>query len=294
MEQIATFAASLPLQSDRNAVETNMIKTEIGYTTPEVITVRGMDLASDLLGKHDFLDGLVLCALDRLPSPQEKNVLNAILVLGLDHGLSPSALAARLTHLGAPEALQGAVAAGLLGAGSRFLGTTERATVQFLEFSDAIETDGGERQHAQVAAELIRVRGARNDVLYGYGHPIHKKVDPRVAVLRGIARDNGFFGRNWLLADAVAEHLLRREKPLSMNASAAIGATIGDMGVNPTFGAALMLVARCGGLLAHLIEEKAHPIASATWDLVLSQDSRNVLPSKAGTGAGHPKSSTAE
>src|SRR5690606_545598 len=123
--------------------------------TPEKITVRGRDLARDIIGKMDFVDGLMLCAVNRLPTTAEKNMLNAILVLGLDHGLTPSAVAARMTYHGAPESLQGAVAAGLLGAGSRLLGTTERAIVQFQEFAGAISMDAPQASAAAVASDLI-------------------------------------------------------------------------------------------------------------------------------------------
>lgn len=255
-----------------------MIKTEIGYTTPTKITVRGMDLAEEIIGKFDFVEAFVLCAMGRLPSPEEKNMLNAILVVGLDHGLTPSAISARMTFLGAPEALQGAVAAGLLGAGTRLLGTSERASRQFLEFSEPISASAPESENAAIGQKLVDTRLGRGETLFGYGHPIHKVADPRVATLREIAKKNGFYKKNWLLADEVADILMRREKPLSMNASAAMGATIADMGLNPSLGVALMLVGRCGGLIAHIFEEQENPIAGEVWKLLLQQDERNELP----------------
>ncbi|KCV32136.1 hypothetical protein L489_5571, partial [Bordetella bronchiseptica 00-P-2730] len=102
-----------------------MVKTEIGYTTPERITVRGKDLANELLGQVDFVDMMLMTIFGHLPSAAEKTMVNHILVTACDHGLTPSAMSARLTYLGAPEAMQAAVAAGLLGAGSVFLGTTQ-------------------------------------------------------------------------------------------------------------------------------------------------------------------------
>ena len=99
------------------------VKTEIGYTTTDTIMVRGLNLATEIIGKFDFVDMIFHTVLSRRPSPQEKVMVNALLVTTADHGITPSSLSARLTYIGAPEALQGAVATGLLGAGSVFLGT---------------------------------------------------------------------------------------------------------------------------------------------------------------------------
>jgi len=258
-----------------------MIKTEIGYTTPSKITVREKDLARELIGKIDFVDGLVLCAMNRMPTPQEKNLLNALLVVGLDHGLTPSAIVTRLTYLGAPESLQGAVAAGLLGAGSRFLGTTESAIRMFSEFVGEVNVSAGVEGNLAVARKLIETRKERGESLYGYGHPIHKPFDPRVATLRDVAEANGFLGKHWMLAEAVARVLSERAKPINMNASSAMAATIADSSLEPTLAAGLVLVGRCGGLIAHIIEERASPVAGEIWDLVLKQDSRNEIPERA-------------
>lgn len=110
-----------------------MIKTEIGQTTPERITVRGHDLVGELIGQIDFVDMLMLVTVGRRCVGNEKDMINAILVTVTDHGLTPSALAARLTFMGAPEAPQAAVAAGLLGAGSVFLGAMQDAAMMLEE-----------------------------------------------------------------------------------------------------------------------------------------------------------------
>jgi citrate synthase len=57
-----------------------MIKTEIGYTTPDTITVRGKNLATELLGKVDFVDMIILLFYGRLPEEREKVMLNLLLV----------------------------------------------------------------------------------------------------------------------------------------------------------------------------------------------------------------------
>src|SRR5258708_26382084 len=89
------------------------------------IVVRGYDLVEDLIGKFSLGDVAFLELKGRLPSQQESIVFNAITVTLVEHGMTPSAIAARLTSLGAPESLQGAVAAGLLGMGNRFGGSAE-------------------------------------------------------------------------------------------------------------------------------------------------------------------------
>ncbi|RYY84650.1 MAG: citryl-CoA lyase, partial [Comamonadaceae bacterium] len=104
------------------------VTTDIGTTTPDTIQVRGLNLATDILGQFDFVDMICWLAWARRPEAREKEMLNLLLVTAADHGLTPSAISARLTYLGAPESLQGAVAAGLLGAGSSFLGTVQNAT----------------------------------------------------------------------------------------------------------------------------------------------------------------------
>ena len=101
--------------------------TAMGSTTPTTITVCGMDLADDIMGKIPFPDLAFRMVAGRLPDERESQLFNAVLVSLADHGITPTVLAARLTYLGAPESLQGAVAAGLLGGGSVFLGVAEDA-----------------------------------------------------------------------------------------------------------------------------------------------------------------------
>src|SRR5919206_3904886 len=143
-------------------------ETSVGTSAADSITVMGRDLAGDLMGKATLTELAFLVVQRRMPSPEETRLLDAVLVGLADHGLTPTVLAARLTHTGAPESLQGAVAAGLLGAGSVFLGVVED-TVRFL---DAV----GDDVEAAVARELEAGRR-----IPGLGHPVHKAEDPRTA-----------------------------------------------------------------------------------------------------------------
>jgi citrate synthase len=258
-----------------------MIKTDIGTTTPEAIHVRGLDLAHDILGKFDFIDMMCWLSWSRLPEPREKNMLNLLLVTAADHGMTPSAISSRLTYLGAPESLQGAVAAGLLGAGSHFLGTVQNAAELLTLHAKELTADSSEEDFTRCARELVRTARANRQSIPGVGHPIHVGGDPRVPTLRAVSERNGYFGKHWRLALAMVE-VLRTDigRHLPLNAAGANGAVLADMGLDPLFGRGLALVGRAAGLVAHVMEERASPTGQEIWSLVLAQDERNILPAR--------------
>ncbi|HEY8553961.1 MAG TPA: citryl-CoA lyase [Burkholderiales bacterium] len=255
------------------------ISTDIGTTTPDRIEVRGKDIAADIIGKFDFIDMIWWLVAGRMPEPREKDMLNMFLVTGADHGLTPSAISARLTYLGAPESLQGAVAAGLLGAGDRFLGTIQNAAETFAEFAKELSDDADDRAVDEAARRLIAAHRAAGKPIPGVGHPLHVNGDPRIPALVDVSRRNGYFGRHWRLALALPA-VLRAElgRSLPLNAAGGVGAAMADMGLPPQLGRGLALIGRTAGLVAHLLEERERPIGQRIWDLVLRQDSRNVLP----------------
>ncbi|RDK08866.1 citryl-CoA lyase [Cupriavidus lacunae] len=256
-----------------------MVKTEIGYTTTDTIMVRGLNLATEIIGKFDFVDMIFFTTLSRLPSPQEKTMVNALLVTTADHGITPSSLAARLTYIGAPEALQGAVAAGLLGAGSVFLGTMQNAAEMLIEGARELSADATDEQIREAARATIRQHKEQRRAIYGVGHPIHVDGDPRVPTLRELSRANGYYNVHWRLMDAIGEVLTKEQgKNLPLNAVGAIAAAVAAMGLDPLIARGLSLVGRSAGLLAHVMEEKSAPMAREAWQLVLKDDPRNVLP----------------
>src|SRR5215212_2635318 len=156
-------------------------RTSVGTADADSITVMGRDLAGELMGKVTLSELAFLVVQRRMPSAEETRLFDAVLVSLADHGLTPTVLAARLTHTGAPESLQGAVAAGLLGAGSVFLGVVED-TVRFLDaVGDAVE--------AGVAREIEAGRR-----IPGLGHPVHKVRDPRTELIYAIAEETGLAG----------------------------------------------------------------------------------------------------
>ena len=258
------------------------VKTEIGYTTANQIFVRGADLATEILGEFDFVDMIYWLNFARRPNDREKAMVNAVLVAATDHGLTPSALASRLTLLGAPESVQGAVAAGLLGAGSRFLGTIQNVSDLLTSTARDLSPQASETDIAEAARQLVRRQREARRTIPGVGHPIHVGGDPRVETLRRISNDNGFFGPHWRLALEIPkalEEVLGKRLPL--NAAGALGAMISDMGFDPIFGRGLILVGRAAGLIAHLREEEETPIGANLWELVLEQDPRNATGSPA-------------
>jgi citrate synthase len=223
-------------------------ETSVGTADADSITVMGRDLASELMGKVTFTELAFLLVQRRQPTADEARLLDAVLVSLADHGLTPTVLAARLTHTGAPESLQGAVAAGLLGAGSVFLGVVED-TVRFL---DAI----GDDVEAGVARELEAGRR-----IPGLGHPVHKAEDPRTPRLYEIAEEAGLQGAYLTRLRAVSEaHARQTGRELPINGAGVAGAALADLGFPPALLRGFALLARTAGLLGHLAEEVQSPI----------------------------------
>ncbi|WP_418319879.1 citryl-CoA lyase [Piscinibacter sakaiensis] len=249
------------------------IKTPIGYTTRDDIFVRDRNLATDIIGKLDFIDMIFLAATGELPTLPLKRMSNALMVAVTDHGLTPSAIATRLTFLGAPESIQGAVAAGLLGAGNHFLGTMQLSAQLLQDCVAILAADADDREFDACANALVREHRGSRRIVPGIGHPIHINGDPRVPALRQLAIECGFSGRHWRLAGAI-ERAAQAEygKLLPLNAAGAVGASISDMGLEPLWARGFALIGRSAGLVAHLIDEKRAPLGQKLWDLVLAQD----------------------
>src|SRR4051794_4441188 len=223
-------------------------ETSVGTSDADSITVMGRDLASDLMGKVTLSELAFLVVQRRMPTPEEARLFDAVLVSLADHGLTPTVLAARLTHTGAPESLQGAVAAGLLGAGSVFLGVVED-TVGFLDAA-------GEDMEGAVARELEAGRR-----IPGLGHPIHKVRDPRTPRIYEIADETGLTGAYLArLRELAAAHARQTGRELPINGAGVAGAALADLGFPGPLLRGFALLARTAGLLGHLAEEMQSPI----------------------------------
>ena len=236
------------------------ISSAICAANADTIVVRGLDLCGELIGHVTFTDHVWLLVSGRLPAEAQRRVLDAALVAIAEHGLVPSVMAGRMTLAAAPEALQGAVAAGLLGCGSVILGAAEAAARLYTDIA-ARAASGSIDEAAQQA--LLELHGARRAVP-GYGHPLHKTVDPRVARLLEVAAQTGIAGRHVEIARTVERWLPKIVgKPLVMNVSAAIGAVMLDAGYPLLAVKGVPILARTASLIGHLLEEQERPIGFA-------------------------------
>jgi citrate synthase len=228
----------------------------------ETIVVRGANLCEDLIGKVGFVDYFHLLVTGRRPDPVASRVLDATLVAIAEHGLVPSVQASRMTLAAAPDAIQGAVAAGILGCGSVILGASETAGRMFLRI-DAATKEGGRSLDA-AAIEIVRELHAAKQPIPGYGHPQHKARDPRVARLFAVAEEAGAPMRFVRIAEAVEKVLPEiTGRDLRLNVSAAIPAVLLDVGFPAEALKGVPILARTAGLIGHLTEELAKPIGFA-------------------------------
>lgn len=248
-------------------------ESDLAWSTKTDIFVKGRNLAEDLMGNIDLGQMMFLLLTGRLPSQAESKMINAVLVALVEHGITPSAMAARLTYLGAPENLQGAVASGLLGVGSRFVGPVDEvARVLQESLSEALsrhklqEPPGDQSFYDNLAEELVAQFRRNRQIIPGIGHPIHDPEDPRAVKLFSLADELGLSGPHIRLQKAIQAAADRSfGKHLPTNVTGAIGAVISDMGFPWQIARGFPLVSRCVGLVAHIREELDRPMARRLW-----------------------------
>jgi citrate synthase len=235
--------------------------TSLGSSAPDTITLLGKDLAADLIGKVGFGELALWLVTQQRPSPSQVRVFEAVLVALADHGFTPTAIAARLTYLSAPDSVQGALAAGLLGGGARFLGVTED-TGRFL--ADALAGAAVPADDAgfdALALGAVREARAAGRLVPGLGHPVHKVIDPRTPVLLKIADEEGTHGPHLRLFEAIGRvHPQVLGRTLPLNGAGVCGAALADLGLPPDLLRGFALLARTAGLLGHIAEEQRRPV----------------------------------
>jgi citrate synthase len=230
----------------------------ISTSNQDTILVRGHDLSGELIGGIGFTEYFWLLLTGAVPSPAQRRVLDATLVAIAEHGLVPSVVASRMTFAAAPEALQGAVAAGILGCGSVVLGSSEAAGKLFTQI--AAQVANGVAVEAAATSIVCEYRAAGRPIP-GYGHPLHKQSDPRALRLFQVASEAGSSGVHAGIAHTV-ERLLPEliGRPLALNVSGAIPAVLLDVGYPLLALKGVPILARTASLIAHLLEEQQRPI----------------------------------
>jgi citrate synthase len=220
--------------------------------------VRGRDLSGDLMGRLSFTEYFHLLLTGDEPTEEQRYFLDLLLVAIAEHGMMPSNVAARMTLAADPGSLQGAVAAGILGCGPVVLGTSEECA-RLLEKAQAEVASGGEP--AAVAGELAREIHAAGGKVPGFGHPVHRPLDPRAERILELADARRVSGPHVLLARCVRDGVAKVwGKPLTMNVAMPIAAVMLDLGFPSAAVKAVPILARTAGLLAHLAEERQQPL----------------------------------
>jgi citrate synthase len=235
--------------------------TSIATSTADDVFIRDKSLCRELIGKVTFTELIYFQVLGKQPSAAQTVVLDACLVTLMEHGLTPSALATRLVYSSAEEAMQAAVAAGLLAVGSRFVGTTEGCG-ELLERIVLAGDDG-----AAEAKRIALAFQAERKPIPGFGHPFHKPDDPRSPVLLALARQHGVAGAHVAAVLTLSTAIdAAFGKHLTLNATGAIAAVLGDAGVPRQILRGFALIARAAGLVGHVHEEQQKPAMRAIWE----------------------------
>jgi citrate synthase len=222
-------------------------RTRIARAYPDRVEVHGRDLTGDLMGRLTFTEYVHLLLTGDEPSEEQRFFLDLLLVSIAEHGLMPSNVAARMTLAADPGSLHGAVAAGILGAGPVVLGAAEECARLLVSDDEPLEL-----------ARRIHASGGR---VPGFGHPVHRPVDPRAERILELADERGVSGLHVARARAVREAVTAVwEKPLPMNVAMPIAAVLLDLGFAAHVVKAVPILARTAGLLAHLAEEREDPV----------------------------------
>jgi citrate synthase len=249
------------------------LRSDLGWSTPDEIFVRGKSLPREILGHMSLGEFAYFELTGEPPTPQQAAVFDAMVIALVEHGLTPSALAARLTFAGAPESLQSAVAAGLAGLGTTFAGTMEGAARMLTE---AMAGRGPDQSLEDMARAVVEAQRAGKMAIPGLGHPIHKPVDPRAVRLFEIAEQNGLAGEHVQLMRLIGPEAERvTDKVLPINVTGAIGAICCELGFDWRMVRGFAVMARAIGLVAHIGEEIERPLALDVWRWAESESDRN-------------------
>ncbi|TDV46072.1 citryl-CoA lyase [Actinophytocola oryzae] len=250
----------------------NEYPTALGASSLDKISLLGTDLAQDVMGKVGFGELSFWLATQRRPTAGETRVFEAVLAALADHGFTPTAIVTRLTYLSAPDSVQGALAAGLLGGGSRFLGVTEDCGRFLHEQLRKVQLPLEPAGWDELALEILE--GQQGKRIPGLGHHVHKNGDPRTRRLFEITREEGLFGPHLSLFEAIGRvHPQVLGRTLPLNGAGVCGAALADLGLPLELLRGFALLARTAGLIGQLAEELRNPVAN---EIFLSVDLNNA------------------
>lgn len=252
-----------------------LVRSDIAYSTPERISVRGKDLPNEILGHMNLGDFAYFQLTGKTATPQQSAMFNALVITLVEHGMTPSAIAARMTYAGAPESLQAAVAAGLCGLGSVFVGSMEGACRMLYE---ALPADRGDAADLEaIARNTVAAYRGRGAIVPGLGHPLHKPIDPRTPRLFELAAQNGMSGRYVKLMQLIGDEAARvTGKALPVNATGALGAICCEFGFPWRIVRGFGVMARAIGLVGHILEEGERPMAVELWQRIEDEASAHL------------------
>lgn len=237
--------------------------TELCAHTLTGMKYRDRDLVNDLIGHSSFLEVLFTQIMGRRPRTVDVRILDAVLVTLMEHGLTPSAIATRVTYMSAPENLQGAVASGLMCVGSQFVGTMENCA----HLLDEILASAQPEATMRAIATDYRARKA---ALPGFGHHMHKPDDPRSIRLFEVASEEAQFDPRYVNAlktfNQIVDDVYGRH--ITINATGATAALLGGIGVPVALMRGFAVISRAAGLVAHIAEEQRSPSGRFIWETI--------------------------
>ena len=232
--------------------------SRISQAYPDRVEVRGRDLTAELMGRLTFTEYFHLLLTGREPTDDERFFLDLLLVAIAEHGMMPTNVAARMTLAADPGSLHGAVAAGILGCGPVILGTSEECARLLEAAQEKVMSGGAPAAVAEEMADAIQASGAK---VPGFGHPVHRPLDPRAERILELADAHEVSGPHVLLARCFRDGVAKAwGKQLMMNVATPIAAVMLDLGFSSAAVKAVPILARTAGLLAHLAEEQRHPL----------------------------------
>lgn len=224
---------------------------------------RDANLVDDLMGQKTFTEVMLMQILGRTPRPVDMRITDVVLIVLMEHGLTPSAIATRLIYMSAPENLQGAVAAGLLAVGSSFVGTMENCS----RLLDRILAADDPEAEAHAIAQHYK---ALKSPVPGFGHHLHKPVDPRAYKLLDLGRAEAELPGQRIRALETLSRAVDAAagRPITINATGAVAALLGEIDVPTNVMRGFAVISRAAGLVAHIVEEQHSPSGRFIWDTV--------------------------